>query len=660
MRPRANPDLRALALMAGPVRAPLPRLMAPRYAQLPSGLLVPSTVADRIEAGPETWVPLELQPQARPVAIVDALPMSADQFAGAITEEDLGLSRSTLEDLIALVGPLPFERSILLVARLLAKLDGVREDAQAQLAIVRSWGMTELADSIEQALAPHLRAERRIVIFAEQYLTVLERLLIQHADPKPLEYDPTDQELLRLVAAIFAAGSVTGSADADLLGGEPNRERWLVYTLKNGLYNAKPPLVNEITRSRELFTVLASRLEHHDDFIPIDDWLREDYGLTAKEQLVAGEALAAAAHAFDDDAEIGDRSLITPPQWQGELEDRAQQIAELLTATREEFASAFAEYGTDLDSIAWERRPFLRHPFIRFVGGPWLLISPRAIATWIGEGFIHRVLAAAERRDLSLRATRFIGALFERYCYDLTRTAYPGERPIGGGRVHPEQPYETRFGRQMTSDIAIDLGTDIVLIEVVSARVTARMQVAGDAAQLEQNLERMVFAKLRQLSRVATDALAGTAPIPDVEPAHVERVWPVLVTAGELVQTEVLWDQIDERAPQGLRAARLGPLSVFDIGDFELLLALVSSGESLTGILERKAEGPYRRLEIARFAVDELGTEPTLRLPVIEERFGAQWEETVATLALHDRRGALAQAHSAHGICSQHGQPACS
>jgi hypothetical protein len=62
----------------------------------------------------------------------------------------------------------------------------------------------------------------------------------------------------------------------DLQEDEPDAERWLVYLLKNGLYNARPPLVNEITRARELFAVLAPSFEH-EDYCPIDDWFRKDY-----------------------------------------------------------------------------------------------------------------------------------------------------------------------------------------------------------------------------------------------------------------------------------------------------------------------------------------------------------------------------------------------
>jgi hypothetical protein len=611
----------------------LPRLIVPSWRELPSGLLVPSSVADRVataEGDEAARIPAELRGEPAPVAVVDTFPTSADQVAGALNEEELGLDASTLDQLVDLVRHLPFERSFLLVSRLAAALTDVREDAEAQVELVQRWEVPGLAEAIERVLRQHEAEGRRLVIFAEQYLTALQRLLIEHAAELDMEYEPTQVDLARTIRAIFAAASVTSAADGDLQEGDPDAERWLVYLLKNGLYNAQPPLVNEITRARELFAVLAPTFEHA-DFCPIDEWFREDYGLTAAEQHTAGVAASALANAFDDDAAIGDRSLTAPPEWRGELASKGEQIAAVLSAPRDWYVQAFGELGDGPAAIAWERRPFLRRPFIRYGNGQWLLIAPRMIASWLGEGVLHRVLETAQRRNASLQASRFVGALFERYCLDLTRSAYAGDRPAGGGRVHGEQEYGGRR-RQLTSDIAIDLGTDLVLVEVVSARLTAQMRVFGDRELLERNLERMLFKKMIQLARVTRDLISEDAAIPDVDMGHVERIWPVLVTAGELMQTEMLWDQIDARLPQSLRAARVEPLSVFDIGDFELLLALVVAGHHLPDVLGRKAQGPYRRLEIGRFAVDELRADPDARLPVLDERYNELWQEMLAVL----------------------------
>jgi hypothetical protein len=362
----------------------------------------------------------------------------------------------------------------------------------------------------------------------------------------------------------------------------------------------------------------------HPEFCPIDDWFLEDYGLTAAEQHSAGFAAYALSDAMKEDVGVGQRSLTAPPQWRGDLEAKAAQANDLLSAPRAWYQQQFVELGDDLDTLAWERRPFLRRPFLRLDNGQWLLIAPRAIESWLGEGFLHRAIEVAERRGETLRLRGFLGAVFERYCLDLTRSVYRGERPAGGGRVYGEQVYN-RGGRQLTSDVAIDLGPDLVMVEVVARSLTQEMQVFGDREMLERNLAPMLFHKLAQLGRVATQLFDGTATLPDVGIGHVERLWPVLVTAGELMQTEILWDRIDERTPEALRGGRVQPLTVLDIGDFELLLGLVANGQALPSILARKSAGPYRRLELSRLMIDELHMQPplTTRPPVLNERWDA-------------------------------------
>lgn len=622
------------------VVSPLPRnpfeLVVPQWQELPSGLLVPSSVADRVRADREEpeGLPPELRQDLAPVAVMDKMPLSADQLAAALNEEELGIEPATLEQLIGTVERLPFEHSFVLLARLAAALWHVREDAQAQVQLVARFDMPVLLERVAELVTQHEARGSRLVVFAEQYITTLQRLLIDHARPLGLGYEPTEWDLRSAVRAYFSTATIVSAADADLREGEVDATRWLVYWLKNGLYNARPVMMNEFTRARDMFVVIPPEMVDHPEFCPIDEWFVDDYGLTAAEQHSAGVAAYALSEALQENVGVGDRSLTAPPKWRGDLEGKATEANNLLSAPRVWYHEQFTQLGNDLDTLAWERRPFLRRPFLRLENGQWLLIAPRAIESWLGEGFLHRATEAAERRGESLRLRGFLGAVFERYCLDLTQSVYAGERPPGGGRVCGEQEYN-RGGRQLTSDVTIDLGPDLVMIEVVARRMTQEMQVFGDRDVLERNLAPMLFNKMAQLGRVATDVFAGVATLPDVEIAHVERLWPVLVTAGDLIQTEILWDRIDERMPDALRGGRVQLLTVLDIGDFELLLGLVAEGHSLPSILDRKSAGPYRRLELSRLVVDELHVKPplTMRPPVINDRWDALAKEMRAVFA---------------------------
>ena len=599
----------------------------PSWQRLDSGLLVPSSVADRLVRArlPEVELPPELAAPPAPVAVVEQMPLSADQMGGAVNELDLGLEPpADLAELVGKVEPLPFETAFLLVARIAATVWQIREDVERQLALVRSFNMPNLVARLEEALQIQDGRARRYV-FAEQYLTVLQRMLVEHAREATLADGATDDELRATIAAYFAAASVTSSADAHLEHAEPTPEEWLVYLVKNGSYNARPPNLNSFTRARELFVELPARLVDDVHHCPVDDWFSEDYGLNAGEQHAVGFALAGLSGALDDEAEPGDRSVVVPPFGEGPLADRVDAIAELVSAPRQWYVEEFAASDESLDAIAWERTPFLRRPFLRLADSRWLLISPRMIDSWLGEGFYYRALESAQRRGEANRFFTFFGKIVETYCLDLTRSVYSGERPVGSGRVHGEQRYGPHGGKR-TSDVAIDLGPDLVLIEVVSARFATDVRVYGNPQILREALERMLFKKMGQLGRVAVAVLSGEATIPDVNRAHLEHVWPVVVTGGELMQTELLWDRIDTELPAELAAARVEPLTVLDIGDFELLLGLVAEGHHLPDMLGQKAAGLYRRLEIARWMHEELHLPVPLsqRPPILEARWEAQ------------------------------------
>ena len=334
--------------------SPLPRnpfeLVVPRWQELPSGLLVPSSVAERIRADraqPDV-LPPELRQELEPVAVMDEMPLSADQLAAALNEEELGLEPATLEQLIGTVERLPFEHSFLLLARLAAALWHVREDAEAQIQLVGGFDMPVLLDRVAEIVAQHEARGSRLVVFAEQYITALQRLLIEHARQLDLAYEPTEWDLRSTVSAYFSTATIVSAADADLREDEVDATRWLVYWLKNGLYNARPVMVNEFTRAREMFAVLAPEMVDHPEHCPIDDWFLDDYGLTAAEQHSAGFAAYSVSGALQENVGVGDRSLTAPPQWRGDLDGKATEANDLLSAPRAWYQEQFGQLGDDL------------------------------------------------------------------------------------------------------------------------------------------------------------------------------------------------------------------------------------------------------------------------------------------------------------------------
>lgn len=605
-----------------------PVIWVPAWRKLDSGLIVPSSVGERI-APPADPVPPEFLPEPQPVVFQAQPPSSLDQILAVMGEEELGLSAADLGELRAVAGSLPFEWAFVRVAQLLAAVWHMHNDGPKQVALLEQLGLAWHAHRAREFLAG-ARGLRRCVL-AEQHLTLLQRLLVDHAREATLDTDPTLDDAAGLVQAIFSANSVANSFSHHLTERDLAEDEWLVYLLQNAVFNGRQSLLNAATRARRLFVELPPLVDTVNSS-PLDEWFLEDYGLTAAEQHAAGFALLAVSGALNENAPLGDRGLVGPVFASTPLAGKQRELEAALSADRDwyaaEFAAALTEVAGEERSLAWERRPFLRRPFLRLSDGRWLLVSPRGLEAWIGEGFFHRAYASAERRGKKQRFSRFYGELVEVYTRELTQSVYAAEGPIAAaGRVFPPQQFG-RGGGLETSDVAIDCGPDLVLIEVVSAGLSNAMQVAGTAELLAQQLEKMIFSKLAQLAKVAAAVLDGRATIGDIDPSRLDRVWPVLVTAGGLVHNEILWQRIERRTPTGLRQARVQPLTVLDLEDFELALGLVETGQHLPDCLAAKAAGPYARLELIRWVTEELRLPNTIRPRLLTERWRRLSDQT--------------------------------
>jgi hypothetical protein len=580
----------------------MPEIEVPMWRRLASGLIVPSSVADDPRAQPVRAedVPTELVPPAQPVAVRDDLPHSSDQIMARPNERELGLTPSDLEFLAGEAGQIPFEPAMLAIARLAAANWHIPLDRDAQL---------ELADDffdgapIVEQLRLWAQAEEGRVVFSEQQFFVVQRLLVEYARDGAIGDGMSDAEFVRLKRLIIGATTIVDESHRGLEEAAALGDEMLAYLIQNGAYHSRQNMLNTFARAYSLFVENART---HADVLSLDQWVAEDYPLSLEEQFAAGFALQAVSHANEADLAPGQRALVESNALRTTaFRDRMTDVRGMLAASRDWYRDALGATD-DLTNVAWETTPFMQRPFLELSSGQLALISPRSIITWLGAGFYYRLLDAAQRRnapehEMSLAYTQFVGELLEEWALELVRSAYAGDRPAGGGRVYGEQPYGNG---QLTPDVAIDLGTDLVLIEVRSGYLNRRLRVSGAVDELRRDLDRVVLRKVRQLGNRIADLFAGRAALPDVEIAHLERVWPILVTA-DVTQTEPLYDLIEAALPDVYGDRRVQSLLVCDPEDLELLMGMVEGGASLTDMLDRRQRGAYAKLELKRWVFED-------------------------------------------------------
>jgi hypothetical protein len=536
------------------------------------------------------------------------------------------LPTSTPEDLAYAAGHLNFESGMVALAKLAAHVDRLRENTQTQLTLAETvFGDDDLLARLNR-FARMVNFE--LEVFPPQHITALQRLLVLHGRDGPLEDAGRGQEQVIFNRIFLAMASLSDDRGLGPIEEEGTRERWLAYLIQNGTYNTQDAPMETLTRPQTLFLETAAELRNHQDFCPVDEWCIEDYGLSISEQHTLGFATLATANIMTESLGLDDRSLLGPDFFTdlaGRLGRDPDRVLEIITAPRSWYAERFAEGEQTKTRAAWQRLAFEAWPVLRLDSGAFVVISPWAMNGWIGDGFFHRALASARRRDPSPRRDqsdrflRFYGALVEHYALQTLQQVHPEPRPLGSGRVFGDRPYGTGDGKR-TPDICVDCGPDLVLIEVTSGRFTLPTLEEGDPEKAARDLTRLLWGKLDQLGRRIDDLLAGQWSPPDVDLNSVERIWPVVVTA-DMLQNDLLWQEIRARMPEGLTRPRVQHPTLLDLPDLEQLAALVEAGIGLSDLLARKAASPYAEMDLRRFVHGTPDIPHEVRLAVVEERW---------------------------------------
>ena len=592
----------------------------------PSGLWVPGGHDGLLGHPAKRWGTL-----ASGLALpVDPPPTLLDQIAVLADESSLGLPQSTIDDVRRILATLPFLPALVWGARLTLRLWPIRNEPDRHGDLAREvYGDSELVPLL-LAVQKESAGDPRVHLFSEQQLFVLMRLILESTATEDGS-GWTQQHGISFNQALFATSSVIGEGAAKVRQQLTQLSDWLGFMTQNGRYNAYGPPIGGYVRTWRVYAELAAtpQAKAHPAYCDFEAWHREITGVGMKELLAVGFPAAQNACAEYDDPE---RVAVAPPLVHyladTALASEHQAFTAALSATRDEYIEGFTRSRDNPLRLAWEITPFQTKPFFRLPDDTLLLLSPRAAQAFLTDGVHYRLLEAAMGRGERNRFTSFVGWLFEQYIVELMEAALPGRAP-GSGRVLGEHPYKA--GGLKTSDIALDYGADLVLCEVVSTRMPLAVRAEADEGELQTYLTRTVADKLEQLDRVITDLQAGTAKLPGVGMPSVLRIWPVLITAGDLVEGEPLWEFVSGVCGAMLKQRGVQPVTLLGVDDVETLGGLVAHGRDLIELLHDKATSGYLALSLGRYLHDR-GENPGPRLETLNAQWHALTNECMATL----------------------------
>jgi hypothetical protein len=552
-------------------------------------------------------------------------PSLTDQMVVVCDEAALGLTPpSTLAELRELVSYLPYVPAAIITARIATLLWPVRDEPEAQFGLAKDvFGDAGIIDDFRAFLDSGPGPKR--YLFHEQQLFVLLRLILEDGAEWDETTPWTTDETLKLRKALVQVTSVVQSGSSKFRQSARAPADWLGFLTQNSAYNATDEPLLAYQRAWRIYAELATDVEAkaHDAYCDLEAWHQQHLRMTLEELLAVGHSVAYRAQSAP--LPVEQRGLAPPMKtYLGDtkLAERHAAVTDAFSAPRSFYVDGFKVSRENELRLAWETTPFMTEPFLRLPDDSFCLTSPRALQSFLTDGIYYRFLdiAAAEgRRD---DYTTFVGWLVERYVVELFEQGM-GERPAGQGCVHGEQVYAR--GGQKTSDVAVDCGDDLVLAEVISTRLPLGVRAEGDEAVLDEYLKRTITDKLGQLNRVIDDLLAGRARIPDVD-ASAERIWPVLVTHGDLLPAEPLFAYIANATSALFGQSGVRPLTLLGLEDVEMLMGMVAAGSNLVDVLREKSTGAYASLPFSRWLTDTHDPLPS-RLPELEQRW---WDSTNA------------------------------
>lgn len=524
----------------------------------------------------------------------------------ATLQELLGFQSPSLEEILELIGGLPFEASMDYLSVLSVGLYHARRETHLHVRLASEvFGTGLMMDRVRDFIA---RGPDRLV-FDERYVTVLQRLLVEHAGNDPAKH-LTQRQHATLLTCLFALGDalVEWEPPEPDQGDDYDVSLWTIYAIQRGAYYNSPDMLEGIVRASTMLIEIAAEedLREHPDYCPLEAWSSEDTnGASLADQLACGLALIGGLKILDPTLRLAERPVYLEPGYMtvGSFVDREAQIFRTVSASREEFRTLYAQTGRTPEHIAWDHASFEQRPLLRRTDGSHILISASAIESWMGRGLYFRMLDAAKSRRasedsptrLGHKFTAFTGVLAERYVLRMVSRSHevaPTEPPV---EVSGDQIYSIGKRELRTPDVAVAQPPDLVLMEVYSGRIPREARVGATVESMEGALDKMILSKLSELQDRTADILAGHVTLPGVGDFDAHRIWPMLVLAGDQVfQLPMLWRWVQERFPEGAFGdTRVQPPTICNLDDLEPLLVLVERGESLQKLLAAFHQSPY-------------------------------------------------------------------
>ena len=292
---------------------------------------------------------------------------------------------------------------------------------------------------------------------------------------------------------------------------------------------------------------------------------------------------------------------------------------------------------SEFDVLAIEQHPVIG------VGGNLLVLDAQLLWRRCTSGLfwiVHDSLRSSSEKAVQDFRIAF-GRMVERLVEDQFELMAP--RDLAGARTYfTETDLGNAFGGRVC-DCVVDYGDALLLVEIVSGRISVPTRVHVDLAKLKSDLDRLVFSKCEQLDASGHRLLDDEEPLTGVPRGRrTPPIVPVLVVGGGFPVNAATQALIREQLVSSglLTHPRFQPLSVLGLQDVELLEGLNESGVTPVTVLRGWHRSAYRAGPLRNYVIRHFPTIPRavrfeesarLTFDLIRQRLGIEEEPDVPT-----------------------------
>ena len=290
-------------------------------------------------------------------------------------------------------------------------------------------------------------------------------------------------------------------------------------------------------------------------------------------------------------------------------------------ATPEELGQNLAGHTGPYDFFSFQQKPVLRlNDDLVVLDNDFLLES--VTSGLYHRVFIHEKAKLENPKKLPIKWTQAFGEMFELSVEEQVRAMAPHPNA-----VFTEEDLERAYGEAgRRPDIGVYYGRHLVLFEVVSGRLQAKARSGGDLKAFEDDVEKLLRKKFRQLGDAANRILAAENRLTGRPPTPGLRIVPVVVQP-DLFPSDALTLELQDRV-----AERTG---FFESPNVLLPAAILAAElDMLEGLLDRRGVEPHvplrawnslpKKISLLTFLISKYGNAyETFRSARITERVEA-------------------------------------